>query len=412
MPWGFGSLEARVSRARDGRLRDAQPRRAAAERIQIRRCARVRRPPISRCIWPTPRTSPRKWCSCTRPPAGATGRGGIDPSTFRPSSSTASRSRNREFKEFIDARRLRTSRALARFAVRRWCRRLAGGRREVRRHDRSPGTGDVGSGHVPRWHRRPPGRRRELVRSRRVCAIPRQGAADRLSLVPRRDVAERAARIACHCDDRLQAISPDEGTAPVGEHGGIGPFGTYDMAGNVREWLWNVSPDGRWIGRRRVEPGAVPLQRARRGAALGPLARKRLSLHAHAARTRLRRGTARADRAEVGRFRGARAGRGRCLRGARAAARILIRRSGPHVSSHSSRRTRSGLRERITLATGYDDSRFADAAVPADRGHAAVPGSDLRAACRLYDATRRVEPASSRPIPRNRSTSSSSPGVR
>jgi hypothetical protein len=36
------------------------------------------------------------------------------------------------------------------------------------------------------------------------------------------------------------------GTTPVGERGGIGPFGTYDMAGNAREWLWSVSPNGRW----------------------------------------------------------------------------------------------------------------------------------------------------------------------
>ena len=29
-------------------------------------------------------------------------------------------------------------------------------------------------------------------------------------------------------------------TAPVGQYQGIGPYGTLDMAGNVREWLWTA----------------------------------------------------------------------------------------------------------------------------------------------------------------------------
>lgn len=37
------------------------------------------------------------------------------------------------------------------------------------------------------------------------------------------------------------------GPAPVGSYGGLGPFGTYDTAGNVREWCLNASGEYRYV---------------------------------------------------------------------------------------------------------------------------------------------------------------------
>ena len=37
------------------------------------------------------------------------------------------------------------------------------------------------------------------------------------------------------------------GPAPVGKYQGVGPYGTYDMFGNVREWCLNLGPFGGWV---------------------------------------------------------------------------------------------------------------------------------------------------------------------
>jgi predicted esterase len=55
----------------------------------------------------------------------------------------------------------------------------------------------------------------------------------------------RAADLGRFADILTVSNFDDRGPAPVGRYRGVGPFGTSDMAGNVKEWCWNAVPDGR-----------------------------------------------------------------------------------------------------------------------------------------------------------------------
>ena len=57
----------------------------------------------------------------------------------------------------------------------------------------------------------------------------------------------RAAGLGRFADILTVSNFSGKGPAPVGSYDGLGPFGTYDMAGNVKEWCWTETTDGRFL---------------------------------------------------------------------------------------------------------------------------------------------------------------------
>jgi len=57
----------------------------------------------------------------------------------------------------------------------------------------------------------------------------------------------RAAHMGIYSDILSLSNFSGKGAAPVGNYRGLGPYGTYDMAGNVKEWCLNAAGDRKYI---------------------------------------------------------------------------------------------------------------------------------------------------------------------
>ena len=137
--------------------------------------------------------------------------------------------RNREYWKFDfvrDGKQLTWEEAMAHF-------RDAAGR---------PGPKDWIQGEYPKGQDDYPVDRGQLVRSGGVRRVCRQEPAHDLSLEPRSGPDFRGLHRAG------QQFRNHGRFAPRRQQAGVGPWGTYDMAGNVKEWIWTGGGVGQAIG--------------------------------------------------------------------------------------------------------------------------------------------------------------------
>jgi cephalosporin-C deacetylase-like acetyl esterase len=67
---------------------------------------------------------------------------------------------------------------------------------------------------------------------------------------------QNAARVRFASDIAPLSNFGGRGLSPVGSHQGMSPFGTYDMAGNAKEWCWNATGAGARGNKRFILGGA------------------------------------------------------------------------------------------------------------------------------------------------------------
>ncbi len=226
--------------------------------------------------------------------------------------------------------RIHRGQSLAGPAVRRR-RRLAEGRHAVRRPGWPARAGDVACGHLCGRHGRPPRHRSQLVRGGGVLSIPRQGAADRLSLVPRHRIDRRVLGVGLVGDRARQQLRGPGTRArrPVRQRWAA----RYLRHGRQRTRMAVDTRVAGALGRgRSLRRAALPVSAARRGAAGPPVRQHRIPLHAGGVGRGCARGIASARRRSGHRLCGDGAGRRCSVFGTRATTRL------PPDGVHAARR--------------------------------------------------------------------------